>query len=526
MLTLVAACSGKDTTVPASPVGAARIDGGKAVAIATKPVPKPGGVLKMAVVGPATLDPAQVNEARPGELAVVDLLYDGLLRHDPSAKGELTGALATAWEVSGDGLRWAFTLDPNRRFSDGRPVTSADVKASIERVASRGSASLSGMQLAPIAGFADVLAKRTAELKGVVPEGANRLAIRLDTPFSALPELLSSPVFGVVPKGFAANATPVTSGSFGVQSFDGGVLRLGRIPGATTNVDGIEVRFSKSAQDAHAAFARGEVDLAPVVSATAQELPPDASLVSSPYGASMFYGLNVLAPELSNPSLRAALLKAVDREAIRAAYFDGDGDLMTGLIPAGVRGRRDNACGAACAYDAAGARAAVTEALGGAAAPKLFVDFFTDPSGREAAIAKIIADGFTAAGVPTEARGHSFDDYRAFAGSGKTQVFRFGWVGTFPSPDAYLATLFSSAGSDNAFGLKDAQVDDALEAARKSIDESARTSRYLAAEDRVLRLAPILPLIQLRSVFVVRDNVRGVGAGPQGSLLIDAVWLG
>ncbi len=47
----------------------------------------------------------------------------------------MKGDLAQSWEVAKDGLTYTFKLKPNIKFHDGTPLTSADVKASYERIA-------------------------------------------------------------------------------------------------------------------------------------------------------------------------------------------------------------------------------------------------------------------------------------------------------------------------------------------------------------------------------------------------------
>ena len=57
-------------------------------------------------------------------------LYDNLTSRDPDLK--LIPRLATEWKATSD-TRWEFKLRPNVKFHNGDPLTSADVKFSIER---------------------------------------------------------------------------------------------------------------------------------------------------------------------------------------------------------------------------------------------------------------------------------------------------------------------------------------------------------------------------------------------------------
>src|SRR5260221_10483742 len=58
-------------------------------------------------------------------------VYDGLLRVTKDG-ASVEPALATTWETSADGLTWTFHLRPGVMFSDGTPLTSNDVKVSLD----------------------------------------------------------------------------------------------------------------------------------------------------------------------------------------------------------------------------------------------------------------------------------------------------------------------------------------------------------------------------------------------------------
>jgi peptide/nickel transport system substrate-binding protein len=96
--------------------------------------PKKGGILNFAVVAePPTIDCHAVttfafaHPARPH--------YSTLLKWEGDVnKPVIAGDLAKSWEASADGLTYTFKLFPNVKFHDGAPMTSADVKASYERI--------------------------------------------------------------------------------------------------------------------------------------------------------------------------------------------------------------------------------------------------------------------------------------------------------------------------------------------------------------------------------------------------------
>src|SRR6266699_888045 len=92
-----------------------------------------GGVL-LAVIGadPPSLDPHQ--ESTFANIELVAPLYSTLLKLDPYNYPKIIGDLATDWKISPDGLTYTFKLHPGVKFHDGSPLTSADVKASYDKI--------------------------------------------------------------------------------------------------------------------------------------------------------------------------------------------------------------------------------------------------------------------------------------------------------------------------------------------------------------------------------------------------------
>jgi peptide/nickel transport system substrate-binding protein len=66
------------------------------------------------------------------EIIAMNNMYETLTRYN-SETGQVEPLLATAWEKSADGKTWTFTIRDGVTFHSGRPMTSADVKASVER---------------------------------------------------------------------------------------------------------------------------------------------------------------------------------------------------------------------------------------------------------------------------------------------------------------------------------------------------------------------------------------------------------
>src|SRR6476469_3271478 len=95
--------------------------------------PRRGGTA-IAVIGadPAILNP-DVTVGAP-DILTGCMLYDGLVRF---AEGfRIVPSLAKSWEIAPDSLTYTFHLNP-ATWSDGKPVTSEDVKFTLLEVSSK-----------------------------------------------------------------------------------------------------------------------------------------------------------------------------------------------------------------------------------------------------------------------------------------------------------------------------------------------------------------------------------------------------
>ncbi len=106
------------------------------VAAAAAGIPRDTIVMAKHIDDIVSLDPAEAYEISDEE--VIANLYDHLLDYDPAHPAEIRAALAQAWSVDADGMRYRFTLRPDAHFASGRAVTAADAAFSLQRVVQLG----------------------------------------------------------------------------------------------------------------------------------------------------------------------------------------------------------------------------------------------------------------------------------------------------------------------------------------------------------------------------------------------------
>lgn len=251
-----------------------------------------------------TVDPHQHDDSVTH--SVLTNIYDPLVAFDREMK--LRPALAMQWESPGD-LVWRFHLRPNVRFHDGRLLTAADVKASLDR-ARRGKTAHYLAAVAEVIAFDDLT-----------------LEVRTSKP---LPVLLNKmTVIGIVP----ADApdpirNPVGTGAYRVVRYEAGrFLELAANDdfwGGRPRIRRATFQALPDPEERVRALARGEIQLAREIKARDMaKLDPrlPVKLVSRPGLAVNFLGVNFRTKSpLLERSIREGIFWALDpQEIIREA---------------------------------------------------------------------------------------------------------------------------------------------------------------------------------------------------------------
>lgn len=476
-----------------------------------------GGVLRVGITAPGSLDPAQARSLE--EVLIADQLFGTLTTFD-SEEGVVAPGLALRWESSADQLIWDFFLDPDARFSDDRPVTAADVKWSYERVARRGSGSTGAELLEMVSGFpAFGRDGSVPELAGVAVVTPTRVRITLDQPLSVLPVVLSSPVLGIVPKVDGSEtdfeAAPVGSGPFALSARGPDVIAL-IAAGDGVLLDGIEFHIYEDLAKAYDAFIKGDVDWSRVPPERVEDATVrfgDDGFV--PYAGELVFAFNLKNPKFADSRVREAIVKAIDRDSLVRAVYGTTVEPLNSITVKGVPGFQSNACGVLCDHDVREASQLLEEARGGQPPLEVALDYDDDPT--QEAVARAIQSNLEQVGITAELRPKSLGDYQNFVLSGQQEIFRLGWIAPYPSADAFLYPLFTTGSPSNLTGYSVPAVDAQLRTARAERDRDKRLELFRAAERAVMTSVPVIPLAQLMVHSVIAEDVKGLKMSVMGT---------
>jgi peptide/nickel transport system substrate-binding protein len=301
---------------------------------AAGPIQRGGTLTRATPVEPAALDPT-TGYAALGDLRVEMVVFDRLIEVKPGSY-RLEPGLAESWELSPDRRSATFHLR-DAKFSDGTPVTSADVKFSFERAMNPKLNVFFGPVLADLIESIETPDEHTVVLNFPGPRPAV-FPYLASVPAS----VINKQVFQRLgAKRFAALPLDGGSGPFRVvQVTRGESVKLERNPHywrkGQPYLDAVELVYILDGNTRMLKLRSGQVDVADEVPYSqieaidsASGLNVKGSEVAAVYTI-VLNGRDVLKPQ----AVRQALAYATPTEAIREIVFKDRVEIANSVIPA------------------------------------------------------------------------------------------------------------------------------------------------------------------------------------------------
>ncbi len=415
-------------------------------------------------------------------------LFDNLTSRHPD--GKLYPGLATEWKLEGQ-TTWRFKLRQGVKVHNGDPLTSADVKFSIERTYD------------PTA--KTMVATALATIEKIETPDPSTVVITTKKPDPLLPARLAFYGGQIVPKKYLEsvgndtfNAKPVGSGPVKFGSWvkdDRAVLEANAdYWGGKIDVDRWIMRPIPETAPRIAALLKGEVDVI-------TQLPPDqgervAGNASTRVAGALYAGLYVLAvnskrPPLDNPLVKQALSLAIDREAIVKELWRG-----RGVVPSGPIAKGDNHFDTSLpplAYNPAEAKERLKKA--GYKNEEVYIETTVAYVAQDKAMSEAIAAMWKDVGVNVRVE---VIEYSVRAQKNREKSFKgVFWsdpTSTLGDPDGMMWRLLGPGGPQDYW--REAKFDELGAAARFSVDEKFRGQAYKEMTKIFLENFPWLPVIQ------------------------------
>jgi oligopeptide transport system substrate-binding protein len=480
---------------------------------------------------PASLDPAKHGDL--GSASYVSQLYETLTAVDPTLT--VRPAFAESWTVEDAGRRVTFTLRPNLKFSDGTPLTAADVVHSWRRLFAPGDPSPLASLAANVVGARALLSGQSSNIEtlGVRAEGDRTVVVDLERGGGDLPAIVSGAPFAIVPAS-ATNAeiipTPanfVGSGGYTLSQVVAGLYVLTANPNYWAGKPAIEtVRMltTLATRGPVDAFAAGDVDVTPVSYLDSGWLAYDRilgpSLRSDPSLSVTYYGFDTQHAPFNDVGIRRAFAEAVDWRRLAALDEPRSSVPATGMVPAGMPGAP--AGDFMPPYDPAAARQLLADAgyPGGAGLPA--VSFVANGGGYDEGIVAMLRENL---GVTIDYATMDFATYQERLATDPPQIWSLSWVADYPGPNDFLGVLLETGSTANQGGWSNADFDAAVTTATAASSATDATAAWAKAMGIVKDQVPVVPVSYGTSFSLVRDGLLGASQTGTGILrLAGLAW--
>jgi len=486
---------------------------------ATGAAPRRGGNLVIA----RTADSQSMNNTTVFDnesIWVFEQVFQPLYTVTPNGKG-VQPWLATGYTVSADKKTYTFTLRSGVKFSTGKPMTSADVKFSLDqsRAAAKGW------------GYIDTA------IKSVSDPTPSTVVVQLKYPWAPLLADLSLFSNGIVPANYGGQTEtefythPVGTGPFKWDYWHkGAALKLVRNPyywqpgkPYLNSVTWTDVP-SDNTRELQLKGGQAQVDEFPAWS-TVASLKSTSNVTMNLFNSTRtdYLAFNELVKPLQDVHVRRAISLAVNRAALVKAVLFGNGKPANSLFPPQVPFYQQSTPG--LQYSLAAAK----QEMAKSSVPHGFTTTILIPSGTsdDVTIATILQSELKPLGITLKIQ--QLDPNTAFTDEQnlKYDMTLTYWTMDIPDPDELVtfsvdpksgARSFFTA-YDNPQVVKDAHL------AERTLSTSSRQSLYNYIQDHAASDAFMGFLYYSPYPYATTSNVHGFLVTPLGNYHMENVWL-
>ncbi len=457
---------------------------------------------------------------------------------EPGKEAAVVPDLATdTGTVSDDGLTWTYTLKDGVEFEDGTPITSADVKYSVERsFAPELSGGLSYHKGLLVGGGTYAGPYQGDELASIETPDDKTIVFHLTTAYGDWPWIVSMPAFGAVPRaqddveGYTTQ--PVATGPYRVSQTQEGVsITLVRNEAWDPGTDDVRTagpdsivfelgldatvvaqRLIADSGDDRDAFGATFVPPAQLAQIDGNPSAKERLVTSGP-GALAYLAINTQAAGLDDVRVRQAIEYAVDKEAyLVASGGDTGGEIATTLITPGIPGRTDfDLYEADASGDPDKAAGLLADAGWSGRELRLVVTDDADSLAK----AQAIQQGLQRAGLTVTIVPQADDVWTETVTQGDGSGYDLtlsSWQPDFPSANGNIQPLFDSSqignGGYNLARYSQPEVDALIARATAETDQDTAGGIWAQADERILQDAPVVPLIYTKNSFLHGSAVQ------------------
>jgi len=476
-----------------------------------------------------TIDPIGSPSVDAASERVRTLMFNSLVKKNE--KFDYVGELASDIKRSDDGLVFIFVLHDGVKFHDGRVLTSADVKYTLDTVFSSNFAKSASF-------YEGSGTEKRSLIKSVEAPDDKTVVVTLIKPWVGL---LSNLVpVAIIPKdSYEMQKTrPLGTGPFKFTNYDNSqqVVDLEAFPGyweGPPQIQLLRVRVLSDMNQLQAELTSGRVDVAALPTSLSPDavklLGQDPNLQVHQFSGSNINLLtfNTSSPPLDNVNVRQAIAYAIDRESMIKNLLLGFGKLAHSILPEESWAYTP---GQVYSFDPEMSRKLLDQAGfrdpdGDGPRMRFSNPVIYKVSGSSVAgrnYAGVIQNYLKTVGIPVEIvtaeQNTVFDEVRR----GSFQIFYSQWVGGNQDP-LFYKDLFATSeiptetrASRNRSRYSNKELDAILEEAVNTFDRQKALQLYQRAQEIVSRDLPVFPLWYQANLVIARKNVGNIQVNASG----------
>ena len=483
---------------------------------------------------PDTIDPQK--ESFVGEVGQTMMVFEALMALDPKTLKPVPGAAKDQPKISSDGLSYTYTLRDGLKYSDGSPLTVKDFAYAFTRLCdpnTGGEYAFTGYIIVGCEDYSgmDVKKATPAELAaakaklGITTSGSDiTFKLTEQAPyFNSIAALwVGAPSReSDVTKGgdkWTEPATFIGNGPFKLTEWKHNEKMVYerndnyRLPvklKSWTKVMIIEGAV------AFAAYRAGELDAQGIAAEDLRTVNADPELKAQvrdvPGSCTFYYGFNTAKPPFTDPKVRMAFAKSVDRASYINDVLGGIGKPIESFIPPGLPG--NDPSDHVQSYDVAAAKALLAGSTF-AGKPELSgIKFTYSASARgKTRIEWALQQWKTNLGLDIQADPVASTTYTQLVKKPETtpQLFFLGWCADYPDQQDWLTTVFLSTSTVSHVGWANPQFDTLSRQADKESDLKKRDDLYLQAQKILTADAPVAFLYSSATKYLLKPYVHGI----------------
>jgi peptide/nickel transport system substrate-binding protein len=466
-----------------------------------------------------TIDPIGSPSVDAASERVRTLIFNTLVKKDD--KFDYVGELASDIKRSDDGLSYTFALRDGVKFHDGRLLSSADVKYTLDLLFSSNFAKSASF-------FEGIGDEKKSYIKGVEAPDQRTVIVTLTKPWvGLLSNLVPIPI---IPKdSYESQKTqPLGTGPFKFVRYDNTqqVCDVEAFPeywDGPAKLQQVRVRVISDMNALQAELQSGRVDIAPMPTSLSPdavkrlEEDPNLQVKAFPGSNVVLLTINTTSPPLDNVKVRQAIAYAIDRQSMIQNLLRGYGKIAHSIIP---EESWSYSPGQTYSYDPAMAKKLLSEAGVRIDKPVVYKLSGSSISGRQ--YAGVIQNYLKEAGIPAEIQTPEqntlFDELRR----GNFQIAYTQWVGGNQDPIFYK-DLFATSEiptqtrpSRNRSRYSNPELDALLDQAVNTFDRQKARELYVRIQEIISRDVPVFPLWYQSNIVIARKNVGNIQVNASG----------